>query len=129
MLNKEIYRGALRLIGEPCDEMRTEDYVERAPYILANFISENAKLDGQYRAFCGEAAGRACSSVYVSLDAEFPLCARFVSAAEYYLASMLLDGEDDDRADDFFDLYCRALADILTEIPATREKILNVYGA
>ena len=132
MLNKEIYRGALKLLGEPFDEARTEDYADRAPYIIANFISENASWDAKYRAFRGEAAAHSrslsCSSVYASLDGAFPLSARYVSAAEYYLASMLFDGEDGDRADDFFDRYCKALADILAEIPAVREKIMNVYG-
>ena len=128
MQNKEIYKGALGLLGEPLDEMYAEDYAERAPYIIANFISENAKLDAQYRVFRGEAATGFPSSVYASLDDVFPLCARFASAAEYYLASMLIDSEDGDRADGFFDRYCKALSDILAEIPAMREKIMNAYN-
>ena len=129
MLNKEIYRGALGLLSELGSEERAEDYAERAPYILANFISETAAADLQYRKFRGEDGGMAEAAVYVSLDDAFPLSPRFASAAEYYLASMLIDDEDGDRADGFFDRYCKALSDILAEIPAMREKILNVYGA
>ena len=121
MLNKEIYRGALGLLGEPFDEARTEDYADRAPYIIANFISENASWDAKYRAFHGEAAARSrslsCSSVYASLDGAFPLSARFASAAEYYLASMLIDGEDGDRADDFLIATARRFPTFLRRSP------------
>ena len=129
MLNKEIYKGALKLLGEVSDGEGTADYAERAPYIIANFISENTVLNGKYCAFCGEAERKARSTVYAPLDGVFPFSQRFVSAAEYYLASMLIDGEDGERADTFFDRHCKALADILAEIPATRERILNAYGA
>ena len=128
MLNKEIYRGALGLLGEPDDPRRTADFAERAPYIIANFISENAALDGNYRKFRGEEPVGVSSAVYASLDGEFPLSGRFVPAAECYLASMLVDDEDGDRADGFFDRYCTAIASILAEIPATREKIMNAYA-
>ena len=128
MLNKDIYQGALRLLAEPDDETRTADYAERAPYIIANFISENAVKDANYRKFRGEEAVSVASAVYTALDEAFPLSDRFASAAEYYLASMLIDDEDGDRADSFFDHYCTALSAILAEIPAMREKILNAYG-
>lgn len=128
MLNKEIYKGVLGLLAESADDLQTEDYAERAPYILANFISENAALDANYRQFHGEEAARVAPLAYVSLDGVFPLSARFVSAAEYYLAAQLIEYEDSDRSDDFFDRYCKALSDIWMEIPAMREKILNVYG-
>ena len=128
MTNKEIYQGALSLLAESFDEDRLSDYAERAPYIIANFISENAALDGSYRAFRGEKATAVSCRVYAALDDAFPLSARFASAAEYYLASMLIDEEDTDRADGFFDRYCAALAAILAEIPAMREKIVSAYG-
>ena len=41
--NKQIYEGALGLIGELNDPMLCEDYEERAPYILAAFCSLAAK--------------------------------------------------------------------------------------
>ena len=129
MLNKEIYKGALKLLGEVANEEMTADYADRAPYILANFICENAALNAKYCEFCGETERRAHSAVYAALDGEFPLSSRFAPSAEYYLAAMLIDGEDGDRSDTFFDRHCKALAEILAEIPATRQRILNAYGA
>ncbi|MBO5306312.1 MAG: hypothetical protein J6B12_06065, partial [Clostridia bacterium] len=50
MLCNQIYKKALRLIGETePDEARTEDYMERAPYILANAVSDLRMLDSHYR--------------------------------------------------------------------------------
>ena len=129
MLNKEIYQGALRLLAEPFDEDRTADYAERAPYIIANFISETAATDGHYRAFNGLPEAKVNCGVYASLDSKFPLSDRFAPAAQFYLASMLIDDEDGDRADNFFDRYCKSLADILAQIPAMREKIVNFYDS
>lgn len=126
MTNKDIYLGALALIAEPVTE-GAEDYAERAPYIMANFISENSALDGQYRLFLGAEKAGGGSPVYAAFDEEFPLSARFASAAQYYLASMLIADEDVDRADVFFDRFCTAMADILSEIPAMCEKIVSAY--
>ena len=128
MLNKEIYKGALGLLAELCDEQRTEDYRERAPYILANFICQEEAHNAGYRRFLGEETAPLKIGVFVSLDAEFPLSDRFIPAAEYYLASLLIDGEDNDRADVLFDRYCKAITDILAQIPAMRERILNAYA-
>ena len=126
MTNKDIYMGAMALMAEPLAES-AEDYAERAPYIMANFISENTALDGQYRLFLGAEKAEGNSPVYASFDEEFPLSSRFASAAQYYLASMLIADEDTERADLFFDRFCTAMADILSEIPAMCEKIVGAY--
>ena len=128
MTNKEIYQGALALIAEP-DGSGAEDYAERAPYIIANFITENSALDDRYRLFIGAEDKKAAFPVYAALDDVFPLLSRFSSAAQYYLASMLIADEDMERSDGFFDRYCTAMSDILSEIPAMCERITNVYGA
>ena len=128
MTNKEIYQGALALIAEP-DGSGAEDYAERAPYIIANFITENSALDDRYRLFIGAEDKKAAFPVYAALDDVFPLLSRFSSAAQYYLASMLIADEDMERSDSFFDRYCTAMSDILSEIPAMCERITNVYGA
>ena len=127
MTNKEIYLGALALIGEP-DEYGAADYAERAPFILANFISENAALDNQYRRAHGKKALSDDLVIFASPDDAFPLSSRFAAAAEQYLAAMLLEEEDTERSDIFFDRYCKAMTAILAEIPAVREKIMNSYG-
>ena len=125
MTNQEIYRAALGLLAEPGDP---SDYADRAPYIIANFISENLQLDKNYRTFRGEDAPVVTQTVCVNMDGEFPLSPRFAPAAEFYLASMLIDDEDTDRADTFFDRYCTSLSTIISEIPALREKIIATFG-
>ncbi len=129
MINREIYQGALRLLAEPEDAVRNADYAERAPYIIANFISENAVLDGHYRKARGEEPADIQCGVYAALDTPFPLSDRFAAAAEFYLASMLIDSEDGDRADTYFDRYCKSLTAIYSDIPAIMEKIKNAYDA
>ena len=127
MFNGDIYLGALKLLAEPEDPERTADYADRAPYILANFISENAVADTCYRQAHGEKCQAVGSIAYAALDNIFPLSDRFVPAARFYLASMLIDAEDADRADHLFDRYCKSLTSILSEIPAMRDKIMNAY--
>ena len=128
MTNKDIFLGALALVGEPVG-LSAADYAERTPYIIANFITENAALDDKYRAAVGEAPKEAVCTVFAADDDEFPLLLRFSSAAQYYLASMLIADEDGERSDGFFDKFCTAMADIMAEIPAVSERIVNVYGA
>lgn len=127
MTNKDIFLGALALIGEPSLE-GAQDYAERAPFIIANFISENEALDKQYRVAKGEPAVGATSPVYAAFDETFPLSARFASASQYYLAAMLVSDEDMERSDVYFDRFCTAMSDIISEIPAVCESITDAYG-
>ena len=127
MTNKDIFLGALALVGEPVG-LDAADYAERAPYIIANFITENATLDDKYRAAIGAEPKAAICSVFAADDDEFPLLPRFSSAAQYYLASMLIADEDDVRSDGFFDKFCTAMADIMAETPAVCGAIVDVYG-
>ncbi len=128
MKNQKLYEGALAILGERGSEEQLADYADRAPYILANFISENTTADRLYRKAHGfaEASVTACDT-YADLSEDFPLCSRFAAAARLYLAAMLIDSEDSDRSDLLFDRYCKTLAATLADIPALREKILNCY--
>ena len=127
MKNREIYKGALRLLAEPDEEARLEDYAIRAPYILGGFFYENSRLDDEYRRVLGLEARNYVHAVYANLDADFPFAERFASAAEYYLSSMLVIEEDNDLSDKFFDMYSVAMTKIVSEIPATSEKIAQMY--
>ena len=127
MTNKDIFLGALALIAEP-QGLSAADYEERAPYIIAGFLSENAALDNQYRHAMGEVVKKHRHPAYASLDEEFPLSDRFATPAQFYLASMLISDEDTDRADDLFDRFCTGMTGIMAEIPAVAEKITNAYG-
>ena len=127
MTNKDIFLGALALVGEPVG-LDAEDYAERAPYIIANFITENAALDDKYRAATGAAPKAASCPVFAADDDEFPLLPRVSPAAQYYLASMLIADEDGERSDGFFDKFCTAMTDIMADIPAVVGRIADVYG-
>lgn len=127
MTCKEIYLAALRKFGDVAEEGRSEDYAERAPYILANVIADLSTLNGQYCAMQGRTA-TPFAGVRIELEDEFPLCDRFAGAVSDHLAAMLTVDEDGELSDTFFDKFCTAVAAITAEIPAERQKILDVYG-
>ena len=130
MLCSQIYKKALRLIGEiEPDDARTEDYLERAPYILATAVSELRMLDSYYRkAFdLGEQELSTEHELCLPLSEKFPLCGRFVGAVSAYLASILLIDEDSELSDKLYDRFCVAVTAITEEIPAERQKILDMY--
>ena len=127
MTNKDIYNAALSLIAESGDDERNEDYLNRAPYILGNFFYENGELDSSYRRFTGLGERSFVNAVFVPLEDEFPFAERFISPAEYYLASMLVIDEDTELSDKFFDLFSSSMSAIMLEVPAIQEKIANMY--
>ncbi len=130
MLCSQIYKKALRLIGEiEPDDARTEDYLERAPYILANAVSELRRLDAYYReAFSlGEQVLAPDTELCLPLSEPFPLSARFVGAVSAYLASILLIDEDSALSDKLYDRFCLGVTAITEEIPAQKQKILDMY--
>ena len=128
---KEIYKKALRLIGETQpDEARTEDYLERAPYILANAVNDLARLDVFYReAFSlDEQKLSAGTELCLPLSEPFPLSKRFVGVAAAYLASLLVIDENPSLSDKIYDTFCVGVTAITSEIPAERQKILDRYS-
>ncbi len=130
MLCSQIYKKALRLIGEiEPDDARTEDYLERAPYILATAVSDLRMLDAYYRrAFSlGEQELKSEYELFLPLSEKFPLSDRFVGAVSAYLASILLIDEDSALSDKLYDTFCVGVTAITQEIPAERQKILDMY--
>ncbi len=130
MLCSQIYKKALRLIGEvEPDEARTEDYLERAPYILATAVSDLRILDSHYRrAFSMKEQELAPNTeLCLPLSEKFPLCDRFAGAVSAYLASILLIDEDSALSDKLYDKFCLGITAITGEIPAERQKILDMY--
>jgi len=127
MTNMEIYTATLRLINEISDVDRSSDYQDRAPYILANFITDNVALNRQYCQLMGILPRNVAVRTHMALAEEFPLADVFFIPAEYYLAYLLLADENPELSDMFFDRFCLSIASILAKIPATREKIVNAY--
>ncbi len=131
MLCKNIYKKALRLIGEiRPDEARTEDYLERAPYILANAVADLGRLDIFYREALGLEAQtiKEGTELCLPLSETFPLSKRFVGAASAYLASLLLIDENPSLSDKLYDNFCVSVTAITEEIPAERQRILDMYS-
>ena len=112
--NREIYTGALALIAENANSVNTEDYEDRAPYLIASFCSSNASLDKKIRKMDNLPDASRFSPVYLSLEFDFPLCDRLTSAASLYTASMLTIDEDATLSDSLYDKYCDAISSLET---------------
>ena len=123
----EILKRALRLLNEKGGADENDDYAERSPYILSSMFAEAARLDKNYRLANDLGNQPAISSVYTDLDSEFPLSDRFVGAAAFYLASMLIVDDNDELSDIFYDRYSDSMSAICNETRGTAEKIKNVY--
>ncbi|MBO5305296.1 MAG: hypothetical protein J6B12_00895, partial [Clostridia bacterium] len=61
------------------------------------------------------------------LTEPFPLSDRFAGAVSAYLASILLIDENSVLSDKLYDKFCLGITAITEEIPAERQKILDMY--
>jgi len=61
------------------------------------------------------------------MDEDFPLDSRFASLAAHYLASMLVMDYNDSISEKLFDIFINDMSKVLSEIPAKKQKIINVY--
>lgn len=127
MISQGIYDAALRMIAEIGGGESTDDYAERAPYLLAAFCCECASADVDYRAAHELAAQGAFSGVFLELSEKFPLCERFIYPAECYLASMLLVDEDEALSDKLYERYCDSISAIANELPGVSGGIVDRY--
>jgi hypothetical protein len=105
-----------------------EDYTARAPYIFAALVSEASRLDQLYRKAYGLPDQPPYDVMEISLDSEFPLCDRFVSAAVNYTAAMLILDDDPERSDALYEKYCDSIATIESSLPMMSERISDMYG-
>lgn len=128
MTYREIYENALRLVSESSVTGDTDDYEERAGYILANACCACLPLDTSYRLANKIAKSNASPSTYVELTESFPLCDIFSAPTVYYLAAMLVLDENESMSEKFFDLYSDALASIQRDLPAQLKSVVDRYG-
>ncbi len=124
---QDILNAAIRKVCEDPSDSATDDYRERAPYLLADFLSECSRLDAFYRQAHGLPATLPFEEVYISLSAEFPLCKVFAPAAANWLAAMLVVEENEELSDRLFARSSDLLAKIQTSVPAGRKTITDVY--
>ena len=125
MICREIAMGASRLLGNTYDEPL--DFETRSSFILAAMASETAYLDKQFREANGLDPQPEFDYSFINLDLDFPLSDRFISAAKFYLASLLIIDTNEELSDLFFERYCDSVCSISNSIPAKLEKTSNVY--
>ncbi len=128
MLCREVYNASVRMISEMPDSPHTEDYESRAPYLLGAVIAQLLPIDQLYRRSISDGSKSVSVSVCVDLDATFPLCDRFSTAATYYLAAMLVMEENEALGDRLFALYADEIASIQATLPASLQKIADRYS-
>lgn len=125
MTLQSIYDAALRLVCEEADG--SEDYEERASYLLPTFCAHCRESEARYRKAHDMGAGSIPTSLYWELTEEFPLCDVFVAPATYYLAAMLALDENETLSEKLFALYTDALASIETALPTQAAPITDRY--
>ena len=128
MTARELLSSAISMVSLfPLDSEGTEDYTERAPYLIATFLNRCAPLDRLYRRANMLGSATAFDGAVFPLDDVFPLSAVFATAATYYLAAMLVLDENEEMSDRFFAMYADELTSIRASLPAVVEPILNKH--
>ena len=127
---RDLIDGAIAIVCENASvTFGNEDYRARAPYLLAAFVTQYVKLDGDYRKAHGMEDKIINTDVAaINPDAEFPLCDAFVPAAIYHLASGLVIDENEEMSEKFFDRYINTILDIRRTLPALTKAIVDRYG-
>ena len=113
--NREIFNNALALLCLDCYTGEDTDLSQRAPYLLASFCCSAKSIDKTLRKAHGLDAEPSFSSVYLSLENEFPLCEYLVPCASMYLAAMLVIDENPELSDSLYDKYCDSISQIMAE--------------
>ena len=127
MTYRNIFDQALALLGEDTSGSYSEDYLARAPFLLATVISELAESDALYRASHGESGAVAETATTVNLNDELCLSDVFAPAVVYYLASMLIFDTDEKKSDTLYDKFCDICVKIESRLPFTAEKTAQRY--
>ena len=128
MTAQKLLETAIAMVCEdPTNADANADYAERAPYLLASFLTQCAPLDRAYRRAHALGEATAFNGATLALDDVFPLSGAFTPAAIYYLAAMLVLDENEAMSDRFFALYTDALASIQSSLPAKIERIRDKH--
>lgn len=126
----DVLNGALAATCENTLISRaTEDYIFRGQFLLANFVTQYARLDMQYRQ-ANNLEIREIQTDMVSVDTEdeFPLSDVFIPAAIYFAASGFVLDENEEMSDKFFDRYVNGILEIRQGLPAVQSAIVDKYG-
>lgn len=126
----DVLNGALAATCENTLISRaTEDYIFRGQFLLANFVTQYARLDMQYRQ-ANNLEIREIQTDMVSVDTEdeFPLSDVFIPVAIYFAASGFVLDENEEMSDKFFDRYVNGILEIRQGLPAVQSAIVDKYG-
>lgn len=122
-----IFTKALSLLGEDTSGNYSDDYLARAPFLLATVTSELAESDALYRAATGKSGGVDGMADTVDMNGTFSLSAVFAPAVVYYLAAMLVFDTDEKKSDTLYDKFCDICAKIESRLPFTSESTAQHY--
>ena len=127
MTFRGIYEHSLGLLGEDVSGKYSEDYLLRAPYLLALLCCDLAKSDNDYRESYGLDPQPLFDKVAIDLDEEFPLSEVFVPTAVFYLASMLVFDTDTERSDKLYEKYCNSFVSLVGSVPFIKGMTVDKY--
>ena len=113
--NREIFNNALALLCLDSYTGIETDLSERAPYLLASVCCTLKSIDKSIRKSLNLEAQSSFSSVYLSLDSNFPLSDSLAPCASMYVAAMLVIDENPELSDSLYDKYCDNISTIMAE--------------
>lgn len=130
MIYYDILNGAITAACEDITASRAiEDYSIRGQFLLANFVTQYAKLDSIFREANGlEPQEIQTEMISVDPEDEFPLCDVFIPVAVHYIAAGLVIEENEEMSDKFFDRYVNGILEIRKGLPAMQGAIVDKYG-
>ncbi len=130
MVYYDILDGSIAAVCEDVTATRAiEDYAVRGQFLLANFVTQYAKLDAIFRQANGlETQEFRTDIVSVDPEDEFPLCDVFIPVAVHYVAAGLVIEENEEMSDKFFDRYVNGILEIRKGLPAKQGAIVDKYG-
>ena len=130
MTNYDILDGAIAAVCEDVTNSRLiEDYVIRGQFLLANFVTQYARLDAIFREANGiEAQEIQLNTIMLDPEEFFLMCDVFVPVAIHYVAAGLVIDENEEMSDKFFDRYVDGILQIRKELPAKQGAIVDKYG-
>lgn len=127
MTNYEIYCSAIRLASEIPDSDATQDYEDRAPYLIAAAAHRYAPLDVSYRRAHDLDEQQLLALNCFPLTTSFPLSDIFAPAVSSAVAGMLVLEENPKLSDQLLKMADSIISDIQQSIPFKKEKILSHY--
>lgn len=130
MTYRDLISSAIAAVSEDTtSSFGVEDYNLRAPFLLATFITQYAKLNKDYCTANGlEETVVSTNVATIDPDDNFPFGDIFAPAAINYLASAFVIDENEEMSDKFFDRYINMMLEIRKNIPAKAAAVIDRYG-